>query len=93
MLKNINILWGGVFITDNIKYKIKCKNQSQRKTNYYLFSYKLIVKSSIEYKNINIAQSNLNCLVMESISELGAGPIAPTVIEPLAIYITKYLPE
>ncbi len=36
-------------------------------------------------KNINISQSNLKCFVMESTSELGAGPIAPTVIDPLAI--------
>lgn len=34
---------------------------------------------------INV-QRSLKLFVNVSISELGAGPIAPTVIEPLAIY-------
>lgn len=36
---------------------------------------------------INKDHNNLKCFVNASIYELGAGPSAPTVIEPLATYV------
>jgi hypothetical protein len=44
------------------------------------------MKKLLINKIINHFHNNLNCLVIESIYELGAGPIAPTVIEPNATY-------